>query len=131
MSVITHQFVQSAPMRYSLISVQAVLVAGCILLAWFYGGQDAALAAAFGGAVALANAWLLTRRVALAGKLAKKDPNRSAFALYIGAIQRFFLVLVGLGAGLGLLQMEPIPMLVTFGIAQLAYVISAGMQAYQ
>ena len=131
MSVITHQLAQTYPMRHSLISVQAVLVGVCILLAWFYEGLDAALAASFGGAVALASARLLARSVALAGKLAKQDPNRSAYALYVGFIQRFLLVLVGLGVGLGLLQLEPTPMLVTFGIAQLAYMIAAGMQAYQ
>lgn len=130
MSVITFHTIITGPMRHNLMAVQSILIVGCILLAWIYEGLDAALAAFYGGAVALVNGWLLAKRVAHAGKLAKKDLKSSAFTLYLGAIQRFLLVLVGLGAGLEFFHLDPVPLLVTFGVAQLAYMIAAGMQIY-
>ncbi len=116
-------------MRNHLIIVQAALIAICVFGVWIYGDFSSALAAIYGGVVALANAWLLSRRIDRASELVKVDPNKGMFSLYVGAIQRFVLVLAGLGVGMGVLQLHPMPMIVTFGIAQLAYAIAAGRQA--
>lgn len=130
MSAITKQLpFSAAPMRNNLIVIQAILVAVCVLGVWIYDDFSSAWAAIYGGAVALANAWLLARRIERAGELVKTDPNKGMYSLYIGAIQRFVLVLVGLGVGMGVFHLHPVPMIVTFGIAQLAYAIAAGRQA--
>lgn len=129
MSVITAQYINSALMRNNLIAVQAVLVLLCTAVAWFYYGYPAALAALYGGAVALINAWLLARRVQRVGELVKSDPNRGMYALLMGAVQRFVLVIAALALGLGFLHLDPVPMVLTFGVAQLAYAIAAGRQA--
>lgn len=71
-------------------------------------------------------AWLLVRTVIQAGELAKVNARYSAYALYFGALQRLVVVAVGLGIGLALLRLRPLPMLITFGVAQLAYAIAAG-----
>jgi ATP synthase protein I len=118
-------------MHHNLIRVQVALVLGCLLLVWINEGGQAALAALYGGLVALTNSWLLAKRVARVGELAKRNPNYSAFTLYIGAVQRFLLVLVSLGIGLGWLHLAPLPLLVTFGVAQIAYIVAAGLEAYQ
>ena len=128
MSVTTVQHLIPAPMRNNLIAVQAALIALCAIAAWIYKDYSAALSALFGGAVALANAWLLARRVEHVSELVKTDPNRGMFSMYMGAVQRFVLVIVALALGLGLLRLDPVPMVLTFGIAQLAYAIAAGKQ---
>lgn len=116
-------------MPNTLIAVQGALIGACILFAWSYGGREAAVAAGYGGGVALASAWLLARGVSRAGELAKTNLRYSAYSLYFGALQRFVLVLVGLAIGLGVIRLAPIPLLASFGIAQLGYLIAAGKQA--
>ena len=116
-------------MRYTLIVVQAALAVVCTLVALIYQGQDSALAAVYGGGVAIGSTWLLVKRVARAGELAKTNLKWSAYSLYFGAIQRFVFVLAMLGVGLGVIRLDPVPLLATFGIAQLGYIIAAGKQA--
>ena len=116
-------------MRNSLFVVQATLIAACALVAWIYGDLWAAAAATYGGGVALANAWLLALRVERVSELVKTDPHKGMYSLYIGAVQRFVLVLVGLAFGLGVFHLDAIPMVLSFGVAQLAYVIAAGREA--
>jgi ATP synthase protein I len=91
-------------------------------------GPHAALSALYGGGVALANALLLARRVERASELARDGAQRGVYSLYFGAVQRFVFVLVSLGIGLGLLRLDPLPLLALFAIAQLAYLIAAGKQ---
>lgn len=109
-------------MRNVLI-IQAILILAGVAVSRFYWGDAALLPAFYGGAVALANTLLLSRRVARAGEIAKTDPQRSVYALYFGVVQRFVFVLVALGFGLGYLKLLPVPLLGTFMIAQLAYML--------
>jgi ATP synthase protein I len=116
-------------MRNGVLVVQVALCAVCVFLAWLYRDQDTAIAALYGGAVATANTWLLTRRIATAGELAKRSVKYSVYSLYWGALQRFVFVLVCLGVGLGGLKLEPGPLLLTFGVAQLGFMVLAGKEA--
>lgn len=114
-------------MRRHLFVVQAILVVLCMAGAWWSAGStDALIAAGYGGALAMANTAMLARRVIRAGEIAKTDPRHSAYSLYFGAVQRFAFVLVGLALGLGWLGLEPLSVLASFAVAQLAYMISAG-----
>jgi ATP synthase protein I len=116
-------------MQNGVLVVQAALIAVCAGLAWLSRDEQAALAALYGGAVAAANGWLLMRRVQIAGELAKRSVKYSVYSLYFGAVQRFVFVLVFMGIGLGGIKLDPIPLLLTFGIAQLAFMIAAGREA--
>lgn len=129
MSVITSQYINSALMRNNVLAVQAALVLCCTIIAWIYYDYTAALAALYGGAVALINAWLLARRVKRVGEVVKTDPSKGMYTLFMGAVQRFVLVIAALALGLGVLKLGPVPMVLTFGVAQLAYAIAAGRQA--
>lgn len=116
-------------MRNGVLVVQAALTIACAAVTWFSKDQQAALAALYGGALAAANSWLLVRRIATAGELAKRNIKYSVYSLYFGAVQRFVFVLVCLGLGLGGLELNPVPLLLTFGVAQVAFMITAGREA--
>jgi F0F1-type ATP synthase assembly protein I len=128
MAIVSSSYSVSASLRNTLLAVQSVLVLICMLIAWAYVDHNAALAAGYGGAIAWINAFLLARSVRRAGELVKTDPRLSAYALYFGAVQRFVLVITGLGLGLAVLHLGPFPLLLAFGVAQFAYIIVAGMQ---
>lgn len=86
-------------------------------------GGWSALSAGYGGVTSLAVSWMLRRGVLKANEIARDDPKRGMTALYVGAVQRFVLVLALLGAGLGLLKMAPLATVIGFGCAQLAYAV--------
>lgn len=79
-----------------------------------------ALSAAYGGGIALFSSLILMRRATQAIKSASEG-SQTMLVLYIGVIQRHVFVLIGLGLGLGLLKLNAKPLLIVFGISQLAY----------
>lgn len=86
-------------------------------------GAWAGVSALFGGFIGLAVSLLLRRGVLKANEVAQEDPQRGMIVLYVGAVQRFVMVLALFGVGLGLLDMAPVAIVVGFGCAQLAYVV--------
>jgi ATP synthase protein I len=116
-------------MQNKLFLLQTTIVVLCAVVVWVYMGEDAALAAGYGGVIALVNAWLMVRRVTRASQLAEVNPTSGTFTLYFGAVERFVFVLVGMGVGLGYLRLDPLPLLATFALAQVTYIIAAGKQA--
>lgn len=114
-------------MRRILI-IQFILMLAGVVVSVMYQGDSALLPAFYGGAIALANTMLLSRRIARAGEIAKTNPQQSVYALYFGVVQRFVFVLVALGFGLGFLKLAPIPLLGTFMVAQLAYMLMGTRQ---
>ncbi|OUD12664.1 hypothetical protein TPSD3_13995 [Thioflexithrix psekupsensis] len=104
--------------------VQAFAVSGLALLFYIFDGQSAAQGAFYGGAIVLFNTWVTHRRLKSAQELAKIAPGREVTALYLAAIQRFVFTLVFFAVGMGWLQLDPVPMLVGFGVVQLSYFVS-------
>jgi len=101
-----------------VISTQlAVSVATAVGFFIFEGGM-AAVSALYGGLVCIAATFLLLRGVSRATHVAAESPGKSMTILYIGAAQRFLLVLALLGAGLALLKLHPLGVLLGFGLAQ-------------
>lgn len=100
-----------------IIAALAAVVFGIIEGGW------AALSAFFGGFISFCVSLLLRRGVLKANEIAQQDPGRGMTALYIGAVQRFVLVLALFGLGLGLMDMSPLATVVGFGCAQLAYAV--------
>lgn len=109
--------------------IQAILVLAGVAVSRYYQGDPALLPAFYGGAIALANTLLLSRHVARAGELAKINPQQSVGTLYFGVVQRFVFVLVALAFGLGYLKLTPVPLLGTFIVAQLAYMLMTTQRA--
>jgi ATP synthase protein I len=100
----------------------AVVVSASVFL--FIGGPHQALSSAYGGGIALLSGWMLGRRVARATEVAKHSPGRETSVLYIGAIQRFVVILVLFALGMGKLGLAPLPVVVGFAAAQLGFFLS-------
>ncbi len=105
------------------VTLTAVSVIGC--LAWYgwSGGRGAALAAAFGGGVALAGTWLLARRVRRVGTSAG-DGTGGQIGLYASAMTRFIATLALLAVGIGWIKLAPVPLIAGFGLAQFGFLIN-------
>ena len=95
-------------------------------VSYLYKGDFFALSAAYGGGIALFSSLILARRTKRAIKSAEAGSHHVMGLLYIGVVQRYVFVLLGLGIGLGLLKFKAEPLLIVFGIAQLAYFFPVG-----
>ena len=113
----------------SLLIIQASLVLIGVAVSYYYLADEGILPAAYGGAIAIANTILLSRRLDSAGEMAKENPEGGVLTLYLGVIQRFIFVLVMFGIGMGVLKLLPPPMLGTFAAAQLAFMLYGSKQA--
>ena len=89
-------------------------------------GSAAALAAFYGGGVALIGTWLLGRRISRTPETAQQGDAVNQLALYAGILPRFIVTLALLAAGIGWLKLAPIPLIVAFGLAQLGFAINLG-----
>ena len=87
-------------------------------------GQREAIAAFYGGVISIVIAFLLGRGVVRAAEAARQDHKKSMLILYVGALQRFILVLVLFGIGLKGFGLPFVPMIAGFAGAQLAYLIN-------
>lgn len=83
-----------------------------------------AASALYGGLTSVSTALLLSRGVKRAGEAALGDPKKSMLILYMGAVQRFLLVMGLLALGFGWLNLDPIAVIVGFVIAQISYAVS-------
>lgn len=117
------QDIQMNSRRVLLIqSVVAVVVAtGFLVLKNNFEG----LSALVGSLISISMVLLLARGVKRATECAVEDPKRSMIILYVGAVQRFVLMLVLFGLALGLAELEPLACFVGFGLAQLSYLFAA------
>lgn len=101
-----------------LLFVQLLLVLSVALGYFVIKNGDSALAAGYGGGIALANTIIMAWRVG-------RTNDRRAFAeLYIGAGLRFALTLLLMALGMGLLKLDPLALIVGFAVAQLGYLFN-------
>ena len=107
-----------------VISKQLIASAGTAVFFYIYYSGWAALSALYGGFVCIAASVLLLRGVSRASQAASESPGKSMTILYVGAAQRFLLVLALLGAGLALMKMHALGLLLGFGLAQLSTMLT-------
>ena len=100
---------------------QSLLIFAGIVFSYYYLGEFGAQSAAYGGGIALFSSLILMRRTKRAIKSVENGSRQVMSLLYIGVIQRYVFVLLGLGIGLGVLKLNAKPLLIEFGVAQLAY----------
>ncbi len=107
----------------SLLWIQTLLILAGTGFSYYYMGSFDAMSAAYGGGTALFSSLILMRRTTRAIKSVEGGSRQVMALLYIGVIQRYVFVLLGLGIGLALLKLNAKPLLIVFGVAQLAYFI--------
>jgi ATP synthase protein I len=83
------------------------------------------VAALYGGFTSICITTLLLWGIKRATEAAKENPGKSMRILYVGAVQRFLLVLGLLAMGIALFKLDPIAMCVGFALAQLSYLIGS------
>lgn len=91
-------------------------------------GPWEALSAAYGGALSLTMALLLSFSVAIAAQTAARQPGQGQLILYGGAALRFVLVLALFAIGLAAIGLAPIAMVAGFAAVQLVFVMAAGIR---
>jgi len=82
------------------------------------GGSEPALAALYGGMVTIALTVWLAWRVRRAG-----GPSGGWGSIFSGAIARYALAALGVGVGIGLLRLPPLPLLCAFAVTQFGFVV--------
>ena len=108
--------------RVLLLQTVLTLLTGVAFFALL--GSLAALAALYGGAIAVIGTWLLGRRVQRAPELPAPGHSGGQLALYAGILPRFIVTLALLGVGIGGLSLFPIPLITAFAVAQLGFLIN-------
>ena len=103
---------------------QALLALAAALAFGLFGGPNTPLAVIYGGAIALLITLLLGWRVQRAGEVGASSATGGTLLLYLGALERFIVVLAGLALGMGWLKLSPLPMVVGFAVAQLGFLIN-------
>lgn len=110
-------------MRTTL-SIQAIIAAAAAVIGYLYGGMPAALAALYGAAIALSNTLLLVWRQHRSKRQLHADPHRHLRSFYFSTLERYFVVGGLFAAGLGALQLMPLPLLIAFVAGQVAWLFS-------
>jgi ATP synthase protein I len=90
-----------------------------------HGGSWSALSALCGGLISLSVLLLLQRGVRRASEEALVDQKKSMMILYVGAVQRFVLIIILFALGLRVLGLAPLELLVGFALAQASNIVSA------
>jgi len=103
--------------------IQVAIIVIVAVVFFFLLGQWYSLSALFGGGVALTYTLLLGWNVSFA---ASKEGYEQQ-ALYLGAVVRFIIVTLLLIVGLGLIKFNAMAAVISFCLAQIAYVISLGI----
>ncbi len=106
----------------------AAAASGALLV--FY-GTTPALSAGYGGAVAAVNVLLLARCARRDALAPERTPGHSLTAVYVCVVQRFLVVSLLFGLGLGVLKLLPLPLLASFVGGQFLMVISGTRQLKQ
>lgn len=105
---------------YKLLLIQVVLVAVVAVAYLVYRGWPQALAAVFGGGIAMQNALVSANRLRRASERVN-DARGSMLDLYVGAVIRFVATPTLIAIGIVLLKLDAVAIIAGFAVAQVAY----------
>ncbi|CAK0746779.1 conserved membrane hypothetical protein [Gammaproteobacteria bacterium] len=110
--------------RWRLLFFQVVIISfiGCLVAINY--GYYSALSILYGGFISMLVAWLLVWRLQKMNASTKVMTGFGVMHIYIGMVERFLLVALGMGVGMGWLHLPPFLIIVGFAAAQLAYVFN-------
>ena len=104
-----------------LLFIQFVIT---ILVAFTYlilQSSEGFFAAFYGGSITLSATLLTAWRLGRATELAASDQQQGQIEIYIGAIQKYFLTLLMMAVGMGMLKLDPLAIIVSFALTQLSF----------
>jgi hypothetical protein len=112
--------VEKARRVVSLQIITTLITAGA-----FYFGQGLveAQSALYGGFISIASTLLLSRGVQQASDAALENRGKSMRILYVGAAQRFFLIIAAFALGLTVLKLNALALLAGFAIGQFGFFV--------
>jgi ATP synthase protein I len=113
---------------YRVIGLQLLSSVLAAVLYLYRSGWEA-VSAFYGGLISVIVALVLSWGVYRAGRAALSSPGKSLAILYVGAVQRFVLVIGLFALGLAVFKFNPIAVCIGFALAQLSYLISSRHQA--
>lgn len=105
-------------------ALQGSLIVAAVILAWIWRGGEIAVAAMYGGSVALANVGLLVWRWHGGRYDYHCDGGRHLRQFHRSTLERFFVVGLALALGMYGLKLEPLAILLGFIVGQTAWVIA-------
>ena len=106
--------------------IASVIVAGLFLAK----SPWASVSALYGGLASAFIAYLLSQRIKRASEAAQNNVKASMAILYIGAVQRFLLVLLFLVLGMAVFKLDPIAVCCGLALAQLSFVMGSRIKSY-
>lgn len=118
-----HQPIRNQARRVLFFQLAAAVLAGLgFLLAkdWFAG-----VSAMAGAGVSLVSTLILSRKVTRASALSVENPKAGMVVLYVGAVQRFIVVLALFAAAIALVGLNPLAMFTGFVLGQLGFLVHA------
>ncbi len=102
-----------------------VITACLMLLAWSFDSMQAVIAALFGALIAITNSWLLAWRAGRVAKRPADNPEGDLRVMLYAAFERFAIVIMLFVAGIGVLQLNALPLLTSFIAGQAVLSISS------
>jgi len=102
---------------------QVILVLICAALFFAVQGAESALAALYGGGVALVNVQLLRWRKNQVRTRRGLSARASLATFFASALERFALVVALLALGLGWIELQPLALLIGFAVGQAAVLL--------
>jgi len=118
-------------MRKRLLFVQAMLALLGAAIAQLLDDRAAAVAVLFGAGIVIANTMLLHWHHRRAVRTAGIDAGKNMRIMYRAAAERFFTTLALFAVGLGILRLEPLPLLLGFIGVQMAQALDWFIESRQ
>lgn len=108
--------------RRKITVVQVVLVSAVAALFWLTKGWQGGAGALFGSGIVALNVLMQVWQLKRADRIAGLSPERNMRYLYRCSAERFLATVTLLAIGIGVLRLEPLPLLAGYIIAQVAMV---------
>jgi ATP synthase protein I len=100
------------------------MIVGVLAILAFYIIMNDAIGAGYGFLIAMLNILLLSFSFKKANNKSKESPQMGVMILYLSAVIRFVLLAVMFIIGLSVLHLQPMPVVITFVVIQVAQVFT-------
>lgn len=107
-----------------LVTAQLIFSAIGAAAGLYWHGPWGALSSSYGSLISITTTLLLSWGVKRAEAAAASNPRKSQAVLYLGAAQRFLVVILLFLFGLAVLKLDPLMTVIGFGLAHIGYFLN-------